>query len=127
MRQYGGFKFSSPKGYSDWAKYAGFDRSTGTVPGGIAPGGGMLPVAPSGASSGTDLMQQITNAGNAMQQLGQGNVSQAYNTMFSGQPAPAAKPAAGGAAAPTDAAPVDKVIDAVEPAFDYLSELLIGG
>lgn len=115
MRQYGGFKFSSPKGFSDWAKYAGFDRSTGAVPGGIAPGAGMLPVAPSGASSSGDLMQQVANAGAAMQQVGQGNFGQAYDTMFGSKPvAPAV---------PQPAQAQTQEPDMVELAFDYLSGL----
>lgn len=84
MRQYGGFKFAPPRGFSDWTKYAGFDRTTGMVPGGVAPSFGMLPVAPSDSRT---LQQQLSDAGTAVQQLSQGNVSQAYNTMVGQAPA----------------------------------------
>lgn len=118
MRQYGAFKFSSPRGYSDWTQYAGFDRKTGMVPGGVAPSAGLMPVAP-GRSDGRTLQQQFTDAGAAIQQAAQGNFSQAYGTMF-GQQTPA-KPAV----------PTPPVLPTQQPQpqaedpnlFDYLSGL----
>jgi len=113
MQQYGGFKFASPRNFSDWAKYAGFDRSTGMVPGGVAPAGGMMPVAPNESMT---VQQKIANAGTAIQQVSQGNFSQAYNTM-TGKPAQPAVPQH--ATSPVVQQPQPQADDQ----FDYLSGL----
>jgi len=54
------FQFSNPADYSDWAKYAGFDRKTGDIG-----------VAPPSAPSVDDIENKISNI---TSQLQQGNV-----------------------------------------------------
>lgn len=114
MKQYGAFKFAPPKRFSDWTKYAGFDRTTGAVPGGaVAPAFGMMPVAPNEPN----LQQKLANVGTAMQQVSQGNLSQAYNTMTN---KPAVQPAA---ATPAATPVVQQPQPPSEDQFDYLSGL----
>jgi hypothetical protein len=79
------FQFANPADFSDWARYAGFNRKTGEIG-----------VAPDSTPSMSDLQNRIGNTGD---QLQQGNFVQAMKT-FAGykppspqgmQPAPQAQ------------------------------------
>lgn len=92
------FDFASPKAFSDWTQYAGFNRNTGQIEPPAAPVQGVAP-----PQSLSELAQQkFSNVSNmmgavapAIAQLGQGNVMGAVETMRSAR-SPAA-PAAPGA------------------------------
>lgn len=78
------FQFASPSNYSDWAGYAGFDRTTGEQQA-FAPAGG---VAPTNMSE--FMSQAIAPAQNKMDvmsgvasNIGQGNMAGAYNAFKS--------------------------------------------
>lgn len=68
------FDFASPSQYSDWAQYAGFNRTTGEVEGMQAPQKGVAP--PENIS---DYMSQ--RFAPVVGQLATGNVMGAANTM----------------------------------------------
>lgn len=78
------FDFASPSQYSDWAQYAGFNRTTGEVEGMQAPQKGVAPPENIG-----DYMSQRFGSAQtaigaivpAMGQLATGNVIGAANTM----------------------------------------------
>jgi len=80
------FQFKDPGSYGDWAKYAGFDRTTGNF-GSAPPTDPNKPVEP--VSSLSDIGQQmiapITNTWNKISAvgsaLGGGNMVDAYNAM----------------------------------------------
>jgi hypothetical protein len=76
------FQFASPSNYSDWANYAGFDRTTGEQKS-YAPSEG---IAPTNISEFMD--QAIAPVENKMQKMsgiatniGQGNMSGAYQAI----------------------------------------------
>jgi|APCry1669188910_1035180.scaffolds.fasta_scaffold09207_2 hypothetical protein len=74
------FQFSSPSNYSDWANYAGFDRTTGEQKS-YAPEGG---VAPTNISEFMDqaiapAQQKMDMLSGVASNIGQGNMSGAYN------------------------------------------------
>ena len=78
------FDFSSPSQYSDWAQYAGFNRTTGEIEGmrpaeqGIAPPGNLSEML----SQRLAPVQGVVGAvAPAMAQLGSGNVMGAVNTV----------------------------------------------
>lgn len=79
------FGFGNPAGYSDWAKYAGLDRTTGgfaAPTAGSQTAAGVEPPATFGEYA-KQAVAPITNAfqnySNAANQLGQGNVMGAVN------------------------------------------------
>jgi len=78
------FDFSNPAQFSDWAQYAGFNRTTGEVEGMNAPKQGVAPPE----NLGDYMSQRLGNVSNvagavapAMGQLTTGNVMGAANTM----------------------------------------------
>lgn len=79
------FGYANPENFSDWAKYAGFDRKTGmmappTSTPGVAPPETFSDLANQNIqgvkNTVTGIANQFSNAGT---QLGQGNVMQAIN------------------------------------------------
>ena len=87
------FGFANPAGYSDWAKYAGLDRTTG---GFAAPPTSQISAPVQPPSSFSEYAQQAVapittafqNYSNAATQLGQGNIVGAVNAAkgFNTQP-----------------------------------------
>jgi len=80
------FGYGAPENFSDWAKYAGLDRKTGTfVPrsdGGIPPPKDMSEMfAQQLAPIKQSYQTATTNIGNAMTQFGQGNFVQGMNAV----------------------------------------------
>lgn len=78
------FDFASPSQFSDWAQYAGFNRTTGEIEGMQAPQQGVAPPE----NLGDYMGQRLGNASGmasaiapAVAQLGTGNVMGAVNTM----------------------------------------------
>jgi hypothetical protein len=104
------FKFSSPASYSDWANYAGFDRTTGEIGGAQASAGVAPPASMQDYVSqklGT-VQNKLSAIAPAMAQAGQGSITQAIGTMRN--PAVPNAPVAPGAPA-TPTAPVNNDYD----------------
>ena len=106
----GAFNFaqSNPDTYADWAKYAGFDRTTGTIHNAVAPqstaqqNAGIQPpqsIKDLYSQKIGQIGQKFTNIGNAADQLSQGNLmnaASAMNTPYSPQPANPAETSSSG-------------------------------
>ncbi len=78
------FDFSNPAQFSDWAQYAGFNRTTGEVEGMKAPQQGVAPPENLGDYMSQRLGSASSMAGAvapAMGQLATGNVMGAVNTV----------------------------------------------
>lgn len=91
MADFGVFPFASPTKFSDWASYAGFNRTTGQFEGipDSAPEAGVKPPA----SLGEYAQQKIAPVVNKMQavvpaaqQMMQGNFSQGMGTLKAAAP-----------------------------------------
>lgn len=92
------FDFASPGQYSDWAQYAGFNRTTGEVEGmrpveqGVPPPGNLSEMVNQKLAPVQGVVGAVAPA---MAQLGTGNVMGAANTMKQARnPAQATAPAA---------------------------------
>lgn len=88
MSQFGAFNFASPSEFSDWARYAGFDRRTGEME--QSP---MAQAIKPPENMQQYLQQRFAPAQNklnaiapAAQQISQGNVVQGMSTYRAGQP-----------------------------------------
>jgi hypothetical protein len=105
------FKFSSPATYSDWANYAGFDRTTGEI------GGSQAAVPPPQTMDQRleSAQGKLSAIAPAMQQLGQGNITQAVG-MMRGQSSPQGAAVPGAPMAPA-ATPVP-----VNNDYDYMHD-----
>jgi hypothetical protein len=117
MANNGVFQFSSPASYSDWANYAGFDRTTGEI-GGAQASAGVAPPASMQDYMGQRLgavQNKLSAIAPAMAQAGQGNITQAIGMMRN--PAAPKGPVAPGATnapigtPPTPTAPVSNDYD----------------
>jgi hypothetical protein len=91
------FDFASPSKYGDWAQYAGFNRTTGEIPDSpfATPQAGVPPPQSMGdvfKQAIAPSMQKYENLSNAMSQVGQGNVVQAYNAYKAPPPAQTQQP-----------------------------------
>jgi hypothetical protein len=89
MSQFGAFNFASPFEFSDWARYAGFDRKTGEMQSspmatGIKPPEDMQQYLQQRFAPVQNKMNAIAPAA---QQISQGNIVQGMNTYRAGQPA----------------------------------------
>jgi hypothetical protein len=110
------FDFANPSSFSDWANYAGFDRTTGeiqsTAPTGIAPPQNFSELVNQRMQP---AQQMIAGMGTAAGQVGQGNFTQALGTVRKArQPvAPGQQPAA--TAQPQVVAPM--------PGYDYSHDI----
>jgi len=74
------FQFASPNNFSDWASYAGFDRTTGEQQA-YAPTGGVAPTNMSDFMSQAvaPVQQKMDVLSGVASNIGQGNMSGAYN------------------------------------------------
>jgi hypothetical protein len=81
------FQFATPGAYSDWANYAGFDRTTGEQQG-YAPTGGVAPTNLSDFMSQAiaPAQQKMDMLSGVASNLSQGNMSGAYNSLKNKQP-----------------------------------------
>lgn len=94
MAGYGAFQFSSPSEYSDWAKYAGFDRRTGemqspSMPSGVKPPENMQEYLSQRMSAASDKLAAVAPA---MQQATAGNLFQAAQTLRNAKPSLSMQP-----------------------------------
>jgi hypothetical protein len=106
----GAFQFSSPSSFSDWANYAGFNRTTGEIEGMSSQAGVPPPESLQGLISQRlgSAQSKIGAIAPAMQQAGQGNVMKAIGTMRNASKTPMVP---GAPTAPTTPAPVNNDYD----------------
>lgn len=108
------FQFASPKSYGDWANYAGFDRTTGEIGGQTA-----VPPPQSMDQRLESAQGKLSAIAPAMQQLGQGNITQAVG-MVRNPSSPQGSVAPGAQMAPTAPAPVNND-------YDYMHDIESSG
>jgi hypothetical protein len=76
------FQFAQPNNFSDWASYAGFDRTTGEQQA-YAPAGGVAPTNMSDFMSQAiaPAQEKMNMLSGVASNIGQGNMTDAYNAM----------------------------------------------